>query len=103
LLGVSPTGQQRAHLVADIPPLDARAERSYATGTFQTEKWGSTSRRRIVTASLQQVSSVDSSCFDLDHNLAGRYLRIGHLNRAQDVWTTGFARNDGTHRTNTRR
>ena len=82
-LRVAAAGQQRAHLVADLPPDDPRPEPADHPGALHAQDRRGTRRYRVVAGRLQQVRPVHGGGCDLYQDLARAGHGIGNLPPAQ--------------------
>src|SRR5882757_1801311 len=74
--GIAAAGEQRAHLVADFPALDARADGGNPTAAFQPEDGRRAGWRRIVPHALCNVRAIDARGDDVEQDLAGGWHRV---------------------------
>ena len=98
VLGVAAAVDERAHLVAELPARDARADGCHLAGDLEAGQRRVARRRRIEPGALHEVGTVDAGRGHLDQDLAGRRLGRGHGLRLQDLGPAGRGDLDRRHR-----
>ena len=93
LLGVAAADEQRAHLVADDPLGDVRANGVDDTGDLEAGDVGLAGGRVVEALSLKGVRAVDARCGDLDADLAG--LGLGGVDVGEDEGLRAARLGDG--------
>ena len=68
VFGVAAARHQRAHLIADIEAFRSFAQRDDFSGNFQARNLGRAGRRRVKSAPLQNIRTIDASRFNSDKN-----------------------------------
>jgi hypothetical protein len=97
LLRVTAAGQQRAHLVADLPADDARAQRGDPAAALQPGIRRRARRRRVEALPLHDVGRVDPGRHHVDDHFARSRHRVGHLGELEHVRPARAGDDDGTH------
>lgn len=97
LLGVSATGKQCAHFVADGPIGDTFAELADDAGAFESEDVARAGWRRVETLALQEVRTVDGGGGDVHQNVPARHFRIGLLRPGHDLGAAWLVDSGGVH------
>ena len=86
LLGVTASGQQRAHLVAWLPAGDLAADGCDPAGALHARIGRRARRRRVAALPLRQIGPVHSGCSNSDQHLIGCRDRIGHFAQLEYLW-----------------
>jgi hypothetical protein len=60
ILRVAATGHQRHHLIAELVPGDARADRDDFARNFKAGQIAGAGRRRVAAGSLRDVGTIDA-------------------------------------------
>ena len=76
-LRVTAARQQRAHLLADLPPGDAGTDGGDGAAALEAERRGRAWWRPVTALSLQQVGTVDGRRRNVEHDLAGLRFGVG--------------------------
>lgn len=97
LFPIAPTGEQSTNLVADSPSFDAFADFADRARTFESDDFARTGWRRIVSLTLQQVSTVDGARGDLDDDFAFTGHGIGDLGPFENIGIAGLTDGDRVH------
>ena len=97
LLGVAAAGQQRADLLAGLPPGDAVAEGGHGARALEARIGRRARRRRVEPLALHEVGPVDACRGHLDQNLARPRPRVRHLGPLQNFGASGLADHDRVH------
>ena len=95
--GVAAGRQQRAPLVAHRPAGHVGADRGDGAAALHAEHVGGTGRRRVEPHPLQQVGPVQPGGGDVEHHLAGSWLRVGAVHDGQDLGATTVVGDHSAH------
>jgi len=96
--GVSASAQQGHDAVAGLDPLDAIPHLCGHPGHLQPRDLLRPPRRHgVVAPALVEVGPVDGRGADVDQDLVGPGLGIGHLPGSEDVRVAGLGDADGSH------
>ena len=90
-LGVATSRQQRAHLVADRPAVDAVTDRVHRAADLEAGVVRRARRRRVEAHPLHDVGAVDPGRRHPDPDLAGSRLRVGDVGQHERRSVAGLA------------
>ena len=91
VLGIRAAVGQAADGIANAPLRHTFTHGNHMARGFQTQNGGSTRRRRIASAALQTIRSVDTCISHFDQHVAGAGLRCGGLRRVHHLGGTASA------------